>query len=133
MDGAEVQWEKVEKQRALALGGDGEQLAACVLRRLSVDVLKIGGLAAVPCAPVDNLAVNLTAGYIDERHLPSILKQIVYRVRDRVAEVDVDDLLFELCASAADALQHVLEILGGLARQNLNQPDVGLDIEDHHE
>jgi len=47
--------------------------------------------------------------------------------------VYVDHLIFDLRASAADALEHALEILGGLARQDLHQSDVRLAIEDHDE
>src|SRR5262249_8485209 len=73
MDRAQVKREEVEEQRTLALGGDGEQITVRLLWGMIVYVLQVGGLAAVPGAIIDNLAVNLTTGNVNKGHSALIL------------------------------------------------------------
>src|SRR6185437_5089345 len=65
---AQVERQKVEKKRALIFGGYREQIAPGRLGSARKDILQIGRLAAVACAIVDNLALNLAAGNVNEGH-----------------------------------------------------------------
>src|SRR5262249_33676971 len=65
---AQVEGEEVEKEGALALSGDRKQVPMCLLRRVVMDILQIGGLATEASAVIDDLAVNLAAGDVDESH-----------------------------------------------------------------
>jgi hypothetical protein len=68
-DGAQVEGQEVEEQRAVRLGREGDHLALRLRRGLVVDVLQVGRLAPEAGAVVDDLAVDLFAGVVDERHV----------------------------------------------------------------
>ena len=67
-DRAEVEREEVEEQGAVGLGGQRDHLALRVGRGLVVDVLQVRRLAAQAGPVIDDLAVDLLAGVVDERH-----------------------------------------------------------------
>src|SRR5690242_1048131 len=62
-----------------------------------------------------------------------IPEQIVYGILDRAAELDVDDLFLRLGAARQRAFENALQLVTGPARQHLDQPDVGLFVERHHQ
>src|SRR5215210_1248269 len=68
-DAPQVEGEEVEEQRAVGLGGQRNHLALRLGRCLVVDVLQIGRLPTQAGAVVDDLAVDLLAGVVDESHL----------------------------------------------------------------
>src|SRR6185437_2600352 len=70
---AQIEWQEVEEEGALALGGDGEQISARGAWGMAVDILQIGRLPAIASAVVDDLALYLAFGDIDERHAPPTL------------------------------------------------------------
>src|SRR5262249_54742022 len=72
-DGAEVERQEVEEERAVGLGRQRDHLALRLRGGLVVDVLQVGRLAAQPRAVVDDLAVDLLAGVVDEGHLRSLV------------------------------------------------------------
>src|SRR5262249_23971017 len=94
-----------------------------------VDVLEVGGLPAVPSAIIDDLAVDLTTGDVDEGHGALILEELVNGALDGATKLDVDHPLLGLVAAAAHTLQHTLQLVGGAPREDFDEADVCLPVE----
>ncbi len=67
-DRTEIERQEVEEERAVGFGGERDHLALRLGRSLAVDELQVGRLSTQPGAVVDDLAVDLAAGVVDERH-----------------------------------------------------------------
>ena len=67
-DGAQIERKEVKEQRAVSLRGQGNHLALLAGAGVVVNPLQIGGLAAQTGSVVDQLAVDLACGKVDERH-----------------------------------------------------------------
>jgi hypothetical protein len=67
-DLSQRQGEEVEEKRPLRLGGEGDHLPARVGMHPLVDELQIGRFPAQAGTVVDDLAVDLAGGVVDEGH-----------------------------------------------------------------
>src|SRR5258708_1897296 len=67
-DRAEIEGKKVEEQRTVGFRGQGDQLPLRLRVGLVVDPLQVGRLTAKAGAVVDDFAVDLASGVVDERH-----------------------------------------------------------------
>ena len=67
-DGAEVERQEVEEERAIRLRREGDHLPFAIARHLLVNVMQIRRLPGPPRAVVDDLAGDLTSGVVDQRH-----------------------------------------------------------------
>src|SRR6266478_1711021 len=65
---SQIQWQEVEEQRAVRLGGQRHHFPLLVLPGVVVDPLQVGGLSAQTWTVVHQLAVNFARRKIDERH-----------------------------------------------------------------
>ena len=74
--GAEVEREEVEEERAVGFRGEGDQLSLRLRIGLVVDPLQVGRLAAQTGTVIDDLAVDLPRGVVDERHEAYSLKRL---------------------------------------------------------
>src|SRR5260370_33359319 len=72
---SQIQWQKVEKQRAVRLRRQRNHLALLVLARVVVDPLQVRSFSAQTWTVVHQLAVNFARRKIDERHF------VVNRIR----------------------------------------------------
>ena len=67
-DRAELEWHEVEKQRAVGLRGEADQLAARLGRGRIEDVLQVSRLTTQTWAVVNDLAVDFSGSVIDKGH-----------------------------------------------------------------
>ena len=67
-DGAEIDRQEIEEERALGLGRQRDHLPPRAGGHLVVDVFEVGGLAAESRPVVDELAVDFTGRVVDHRH-----------------------------------------------------------------
>src|SRR3954471_2089971 len=65
---AQIKRQKIEKQRAIGLGGERDHLALSLLGQLRVDVLKISRLARSSGTVIDDLARDLAGAVVDDGH-----------------------------------------------------------------
>src|ERR1700694_4735358 len=65
---AEIEREKVEEERPVSLGGQRDQFAFGLGIGFVVDPLQIRGFSAQARTVIDDLAIDLPRGVIDERH-----------------------------------------------------------------
>src|SRR5438876_1199888 len=105
-DGAQVDWQEVEEQRALGLGGERDHFAARIGRHFAVNVLEVGRLAAQARAVIDELAVDLAGRVVDHRHGTRVLSteefvNFVFR--------PLEQALFGRRRARAHAIEHLLE------------------------
>src|SRR4051812_30985972 len=61
-DRAEIEWQEVEKQRAVSLRGEGHHLPFPLIRYLTVDVVQVRRLPGPTRSVVDDLAGDLAGG-----------------------------------------------------------------------
>ena len=134
-DGAEIDGQEVEEERALGLGGQGDHLPPRAGRHLVVDELEIGGLAAEPGPVVHQLAVDLARGVVDHRHacgLPQAPKSLSISSSASPRNSDRDAR-----RARAVPIEHVREDLVELAHRRLDpelhQAQRGAVVEQHHE
>src|SRR2546422_714626 len=66
--GAQVQRKKIEEQRPVGFGRQGNHLPFVVLHGVVVDPLEIGGFSTQTWTVVHELAVNFAGRKIDKRH-----------------------------------------------------------------
>src|SRR6267143_2245702 len=65
----QIQWQEIEKQRAVRLRRQRHHLALLVLPGVVVDPLQVGGFSAQTWTVIHELAVNFARWKIDERHV----------------------------------------------------------------
>ncbi len=142
---AQIERQEIEEERALTLGGDGEQITTRGPWRMAVDVLQVGRFSTVARAIVHDFALYLAFGDVDERHAPFtpslraamaprlILKERVNRVGGLAAELHVHHLLPRLPRAMPHSVEDTLQLVATLARQHLDQPHMGLPIKDDDE
>ena len=137
LDGAHVEGQEVEEQRAVGLGGEAHQLAALLGVGLLVDPLDVRGLAAEARTVVDDLAVDLARGVVDEGHGAGA------SIAEEAVDVFVGDLgegAFEAAAGIQFLLgpqlhlvEDLLQLLAGLLHPQAHQGKAGVLVEDHHQ
>src|SRR6266571_8366866 len=65
---SQIQWQKVEKKRAVRLRRQRNHLALLVLSRVVVNPLQVRGFSAQTWTVIHQLAVDFARRKIDERH-----------------------------------------------------------------
>src|SRR5258708_22394484 len=65
----QIQWQKVEEERAVRLRRQRHHFSLLVLPGVVIDPLQVGGFSAQTWTVVHQLAINFARRKIDERHL----------------------------------------------------------------
>src|SRR6266851_3789095 len=76
----QIQWQKVEEERAVRLRRQRHHFSLLVLPGVVIDPLQVGGFYAQTWTVVHQLAVDFARRKIDERHF--IVPRTAYSVRD---------------------------------------------------
>src|SRR5262245_43866391 len=69
LDAAEIEWQEVEEERPVHVGGERDQPALRLRAQAVVDVADVGRLPPQPGAVVDDVAAELVGGVVDQRHV----------------------------------------------------------------